>query len=134
MPVTTRITASLVGNPKLNLYLPLLLGGGRSNLLVSLGLHQAYQSVYVGLTVLIWAIAIWMGKFLWKFFSNVNVSSISLEVGKGTCMGMFETKQCFSRCIEKCRDEAHFAQHHYLKQGLPAMWGLIVRDESGILA
>eukprot|EP00434_Breviolum_minutum_P016622 symbB.v1.2.014654.t1/scaffold1077.1/size139779/1 len=27
--------------------------------------------------------------------------------------------------------QAHFAQHHYLKQGLPAMWGLIVRDESG---
>ena len=107
--------------------------GGRSNLLVSVGLHQAYQSVYVGLTVLIWAIAIWMGKFLWKFFSNVNVSSISLEVGKGTCMGMFKTKQCFSRCIQKCRDEAHFAQHHYLKQGLPAMWGLIVRDESGFL-
>ena len=34
---------------------------------------------------------------------------------------------------QKCPDEAHFAQHHYLKQGLPAMWGLIVRDESGFL-
>ena len=43
----------------------------------------------------------------WRFSSmrlnqvnDVNVSSISLEDGKGT--GMLETRQFFSRCIKKC--------------------------------
>ena len=30
--------------------------------------------------------------------------------------------------------QASFEEHHYLKQGLPLMWGLLVRDEEQCLA